>query len=100
MIKKLNEYKALIGLVGLIAAGILWFTPMSYSKQTREMVVEMGIEDQLQYYQKQRLWYKRECTNLKTSKWLCGDEEKLEYEDILFQIKLLKEKLGIKEEAT
>ena len=97
MIKLLNQYKGLIALIGLIAAGILWFTPMTYSRDTRQMVVEMQQEDKLEFYQKQRLWYKRECTDLKTGEWLCSSEEFLEYENILEKIKVLKAKLGVEE---
>lgn len=95
MLEKVKQFKELAGLVAVIAAAILWFTPMSYSKETREMVVEMGLKDQLNYFERKAWEFKKECTNLKTGEWLCSDEDKIEYEGVLIEIKLLKKKLGV-----
>jgi hypothetical protein len=47
MIDQLNKYKGLLILIGMIATGIWWFTPMSYSKETRQMIVELSMKEQL-----------------------------------------------------
>ena len=89
------KYKPLVYLVGAIATAILFFTPMTYSKETRQMVEGIKDELRLEELNDVKWFYKKNCTNLKTQEWLCAPEELEEYEEILRKIKILEEKLGI-----
>jgi len=95
-----REYKALVGLILVIVpatvAAIIYFTPMGYAEKTRELVVEISLKEQLNYYQ-DRVWeLEKACTDLRVEgSWFCSDEKKHDYEQYLIEIEILKAKLGV-----
>ena len=99
MFDNIKPFHVLVTLVVLVAtttaAAVLFMTPMTYAKETRQMVVELDLKEQLYYYQKVARETRRECMDLRTKEWLCSDEDFGEYESMLLEIQLLKAKLGI-----
>ena len=95
-----KEYRVLVGLVISIVVAttgaVLYFTPMGYAEKTRDMIVEISLKEQLNYYQ-DRLWeLEKACTDLQVEgSWFCSPEKKHSYEQYLIEIEILKAKLGI-----
>lgn len=90
-----EKYRALLGVIVVVAGGILWFTPMSYSEETRQIVEGIRLEIQLDAAKESMWYYKKNCTDLKTKEWLCSQDDLEDYEKILLDIRLLEKKLGI-----
>jgi hypothetical protein len=71
------------------------FAERPYAEKTRDMVVEMDDKGELKYWQSREWEIRKHCMNLKTKEWLCSDDDWDEYDGILVEILLLKDKLGI-----
>ena len=96
MVKPFHVLVTLVILVSSATAGVIWkFTPITYAEETRQMVVEIDDKGELKYWNSRRWEMKKACMDLRTQEWLCSDEDEIDYESILIEIKLLEEKLGI-----
>jgi len=84
-----------IAIVTATAAAIWYFTPATYAQETRQMIVEMSLENQLAYLEKRAWITRRDCLDLKKEEWLCSEDDFFEYQKVLTEIRLIKEKLGI-----
>lgn len=91
----------IIVVVSLLLIGGGWrargtFAEKIYAEETRRQVVEMKDTDMLEYLDKQRLWYRRNCTKPAVDNlWKCSQDDLDDYNKILRKIELLEDKLGI-----
>ena len=99
MLEKIKEYKELAWLIGAVAGVALFFTPMSYAKKTREMVVMFTDAQQLKWMTADRRDWERDCTDKKTDEWLCSDSKRDTYDTLKLNIELLRIKLGLPAEG-
>ena len=95
-VKPIHAIVALCLLVATTTAGfVLWFTPITYAEETRQLVMQLTAKQQLKWMSSELNeleWY---CTDKLTDEWVCSDKKRTMREELILDVNVIRNELGL-----